>query len=794
MDQHFRADFHGFILDSTQGLSFAGKPLSLHPKEFNMLLVLVKQAGIRVSKEELIEQVWHKTAISDESISRCLSVLKATLRKASPGAEALIKTEYGQGYRFIGQVGKPASLVNEETFFLQINSTNNLFSLKDAQGRWQIANSAVLSLFGLNQQLWQGKTDTELAECCFAQYQNYFLDNSAADQMVWQGNRVQTSEIELPNSENPKLKQYLQVTKTPMFEVDGSRKALLTSAQDITERKEHERRTRITDRVLAASNEAVLICDAQRNIVYVNEIFTRTTGYSFAEVFGKNPRFLSSGEHDQTFFQDMWWQINHQGTWHGEIWDKRKNGEIYLKWLNISSVHDSDGKVCNYVGVFSDISKHKKDEARLVFLAYHDALTSLPNRLLLRDRFNQLLRLNNRRDGNMMAILFLDLDEFKAINDGFGHEVGDQLLMEVARRLSACVREIDTVCRLGGDEFVIVLADVPDYKVVSIVAEKLLKHLNQSFPVDEHDISTSASIGIAVYPHDGEDFEKLLKVADTAMYHAKNSGRNGFKFFIDGMHTQPVDQHRISNGLTEALSSHQFMLYYQPQFDLNSGELVGLEALLRWNHPTSGVVFPNTFIHVAEQTGQIVPIGEWVLGEACRQLKAWQQAGHNPVRISVNMSKIQFTNSDVVGVVAKLSEQYALNPACLEFEMPEASLLHDVERMAAAVEHLKNLNFGLSLSDFGTCHASLAYMRQYRFDKLKIDQSFVRNLEHNPHDIQVIKSMVELANGLGLTTVAEGVETQGQQQILQREGCHQAQGFLFSVPLPAQQVVKHFKV
>ncbi|CAD6878428.1 Nitrate/nitrite sensor protein (EC 2.7.3.-) [Methylomonas albis] len=795
MEKHFHADFYGFVIDNEQGLSFAGKPVSLHPKEFKMLLELVKQAGNRVSKEDLISRVWNDAPTSDESISRCLSILKSTLRRVSPGIEFLIKTEYGQGYRFIGQIGKPATFVNEENFFLLINATRNLIIVKDEQSRWQIANNATLELYGLIGKPWQGKTCSQLAAMCDERYQRYFDACSEADEQAWQARQsLELIRTIVSNDENNQQKRVFEIVKTPLFEANGSRKALIVLGQEISDRLESERQGRLMSRVLSNSDEAVLISDQDNNIVYVNDAFTRITGYTLGEVMGQNPRILASDRHDHDFYAEMWEHLLKEGTWHGEIWDKRKNGNIYPKWLNISTVHDGDGRICNYVAIFSDISKRKADEALLLFLAYHDPLTKLPNRLLLRDRFMQAVGLSARHEAGSVALLFLDLDRFKNINDSLGHEVGDRVLIAVAKRLEAHVREIDTVSRLGGDEFVVVLTDMPNTPAIAHVAQKILDHLSEEFEIDEQRLTSTASIGVALYPHDGDDFETLLKLADTAMYHAKDCGRNTYRFYTDKMNVDALERLRMRNSLAAALTNQEFVLYYQPQFDLISSELIGFEALIRWNHPEAGLMLPHKFISIAEETGQIVPMGEWVIREACRQAKAWQELGYEPVRVAVNLSSMQFKRGDIIKMITDLTDEHNLDPQYIELELTETIMLQDIEYILDIVEKFKSLRFTLSIDDFGTGYSSLAYLKRFRVDKLKIDQSFIRNLEIDRHDLAIVRSIIQLARGFDMHTIAEGVETLGQLDVLRQEGCQEGQGYLFSHPLAADQVVSYLKM
>lgn len=791
MDERFHADFYGFVIDSEQGLTFAGKPVSLRPKEFQMLLVLVSNAGKRISKDVLIEQVWNGNPTSDESISRCLSILKSTLRKTSPGTEQLIKTEYGQGYRFIGEIGKPATFVNEENFFLLINATRNIVILKDGKSRWQIANHACLDLFGLTGKAWQGKTSAEMAELCDESWRQHFATSLDIDEQAWKKREAidyRLTNDALSNNGTPVKERVFDITKTPIFEVNGSRKALIVLGQEITDRLENQRQERLIKKVMANSDEAVLISDQNNNIVYVNKAFTEITGYRLQEVIGNNPRVFASGRHDEAFYSNMWQKILRDGSWHGEIWDKRKSGEIYPKWVNINTVHDSEGHLCNYVAIFSDITKQKADEEMLRFLAYHDPLTKLPNRLLLKDRFDLAISNAKRHDHGFVALLYLDLDQFKTINDTLGHDVGDRLLISVAKRMLATVRDIDTVSRVGGDEFVIILTNMPDSQAVALVAQNIIEHLSQTYEIGHYHLTSTISVGIALHSIDGEDFEELLTLADTAMYHAKDSGRNTYRFYTDKMNVDALERLRMRNELAEAIGLQQFELYYQPQYNLTDSGLVAFEALLRWNHPVKGMILPERFIDIAELTGQIVPIGEWVVAEACRQAKEWQDRGFAPVRVAVNLSTLHFKRGDIVKMITEQTERYALDPQYLELELTEAILLQEVDYIHEIMKKFKTLSFTLSIDDFGTGYSSLSILKKFRVDKLKIDGSFVRNLEIDCQDLAIVRSIIQIAKGFGMHTIAEGVETEGQLDILRREGCHEGQGYVFSHPLPAAKV------
>ncbi len=538
--------------------------------------------------------------------------------------------------------------------------------------------------------------------------------------------------------------------------------------------------------VLANMREAVLITDANNTILSVNRAFTEITGYTPEEALGRNPSMLASGKHDQAFYQMLWQQLSLDGCWRGEIWDQRKNGEIYPKWAEIRAVHSRDGTLTYYVAIFSDISARKSAEEQLNFLVFYDPLTRLPNRSMLRVRFEQAVAVAER-GCTLLAVLFLDIDQFKSINDSLGHVAGDQLLQGVAERLKNCVRGSDIVGRLGGDEFVAVLNGVSDANAVSQVAQKMLFHINETFCVETYELTTSASIGIAMFPSDGEDFDTLLKKADTAMYGAKDDGRNTCRFFTEHMNTSTVERLQMRNGLRSGLLRNEFLLHYQPQFELGNGRLIGAEALIRWNRPEHGSVSPAQFIPVAESSGLIVPIGEWVLREACRQNRAWQDAGYSPIKVAVNLSALQFRRGNLVTTVRSILDETGLLPEWLELELTESILLEDVDHVLEVIEALKRNQLTLSIDDFGTGYSSLAYLKRFAVDKLKIDQSFVRNLAVDKQDAAIIRSIIELGRGLNLRTIAEGVETDAQRLLLQAYGCNEAQGYLLGKPVPAHE-------
>jgi diguanylate cyclase (GGDEF)-like protein/PAS domain S-box-containing protein len=559
---------------------------------------------------------------------------------------------------------------------------------------------------------------------------------------------------------------------------------------DIAERKQEEQELRVAA-IAFETHEAIVITGSDERIMRVNKAFEKITGYSADEVIGHTPRLLSSGKQDQTFYKAMWQQITATGQWEGEILDKRKNGEIYPKWMMVTKVLDADNRVIHYVGVFSDISQRKLAEEEIFSLAYYDTLTKLPNRRLLQDRFGLALAASER-SGNYGAVLFLDLDKFKTLNDTLGHGYGDLLLIEVAGRIKACVRAMDTVARMGGDEFVVLIeavsADAEEAtRKAAHVAEKIRSALVQPYSLDGQEQHSSSSIGVCLYRGRAESVESLLKHADLAMYQAKESGRNTICFF-DPVMQQAVEEHAaLEADLRRAVSLQQLRLYYQIQLD-NEHRPLGAEALLRWIHPTRGMVSPAQFIPLAEETILISEIGHWVIESACRQLKLWeQQARTRDLTIAINVSAQQFAMPDFVGQVAAVLRKHRVDPAHLKLELTESVVLDDVQGTVAIMHALKGLGVGLSMDDFGTGYSSLSYLKILPLDQLKIDQSFVRDITSDPNDAVLVKTIIGMARNFRLNVIAEGVETEAQLAFLRQHGCMAYQGYLFSKPVPLEE-------
>jgi diguanylate cyclase (GGDEF)-like protein/PAS domain S-box-containing protein len=560
----------------------------------------------------------------------------------------------------------------------------------------------------------------------------------------------------------------------------------LTIYTDITDRKKAEEQLRIAAAAFE-SQACMIITDANSVIQRVNRAFIETTGYSAEEAVGQTPRLLQSGYHNASFYREMWETIHRTGAWQGEVWGRRKNGEIYPKWLSISAVIGANGTVSHYIGTHNDITERKKAEEKINVLAFFDQLTGLPNRTLLLDRLKQAMFSSGRSD-NHGALLFIDLDNFKTLNDTLGHDVGDLLLKQVAQRLTHCVRDGDTVARLGGDEFVVVLAnlsanDEEAAKDTQIVAEKILATLNQVYQLSHATHRSGASIGATLFKGSVVPIDDLMKRADLSMYKAKAAGRNVVRFFDPSMEIAVKVRAVMEGDLLRALQEKQFLLHYQAQ--MQGDRLTGAEVLLRWQHPLRGMVSPAEFISLAEETGLILPLGHWVLETACVKLaqwESWPEISH--LTLAVNVSAHQFHQTDFVDQVLGVLEKTGANPQRLKLELTESLLVENVEDIIEKMSALKNCGVGFALDDFGTGYSSLSYLKRLPLDQLKIDQSFVRDVLTDSNDASIARTIVTLANSLGLGVIAEGVETEAQRDFLASSGCHAYQGYYFSRPLP----------
>lgn len=568
--------------------------------------------------------------------------------------------------------------------------------------------------------------------------------------------------------------------------VDQLRSALL--ARDVALRTSADY-LRLAHKVIDASLDGIMVTDQNGIIQSVNPSFCNITGYTLQEVLGQSPRLLSSGLHQTEFYRDMWQVLLQHGHWQGEIWNKRKNGELYPQWLTITAIRNENQQISQFAAIFSDITERKQQEQKIHQLAYIDELTGLANRRMFFDRL-QLSLANAHRHNHQLAVLFLDLDLFKRINDTLGHQAGDQALKEVARRISETVREGESVARLGGDEFTILLPEISQTDPLECLAKRLIKQIEKPVRLLEQEFFLTTSIGIAVYPQDGVNAEQLVKHADVAMYQAKNSGRNQYCFYHASAGQQNVDELKLEQALREALRLQQLDVYYQPKFTLDSQQLVGLEALVRWQHPQLGVMSPAQFIPLAEKLGLISTLGEQVLQRVCLQLTQW----HNcTIPVSVNISALQLADSEFVTRLHHIIRLADVPPQRIELELTESCLIPEqAEQTQYQLTQLKALGFKLSIDDFGTGYSSLSYLRRLPIDTLKIDQSFVRDLPDNPGACQIVSAIIAMAKALGLDVIAEGIEHQQQLDFLRQAGCNQGQGYLVSAPRPAQEFTQLF--
>lgn len=536
------------------------------------------------------------------------------------------------------------------------------------------------------------------------------------------------------------------------------------------------------------SSEAILVSDAENRIIDVNPAFEQITGYTAEEVQGRNPSMFQSGRQDKEFYQKLWHALKSEGYWHGELWDKRKDGEIHAKLLTINTIKDSVGKVFRYVALFTDITEQKNTEALIWSQANFDSLTKLPNRHMFHDRLEQQAKQSNRT-GRPMALMLIDLDLFKEVNDTHGHDKGDLLLIDAARRISACVRESDTVSRLGGDEFTVLLTELDDTHTVERIVQDINIKLTEPFKLGEYQAFISASIGISLYPNDTGDLDSLLKNADQAMYVAKNAGRNRSSYFTADLQYLAQKRLHLLNDLRIALVSNQFRVYYQPIVELATGKIHKAEALIRWHHPVHGMVSPIDFIPLAEDTRLIVPIGDWVFREAVNQVKQWRSKYHASFQISVNKSPVQIHKKEGMPWPDYLKQQ-GMSGQSISVEITEGVLMNEDASVKASLLRFRDAGIQIAIDDFGTGYSSLAYLNKFDIDYLKIDQSFVRNIGPTSSDQALCEAIIVMAHKLGLEVIAEGVETAAQHDMLFAAGCDFAQGYLYSKPVPPEEFEK----
>ncbi|TWC12999.1 diguanylate cyclase/phosphodiesterase with PAS/PAC sensor(s) [Pseudomonas sp. SJZ085] len=575
----------------------------------------------------------------------------------------------------------------------------------------------------------------------------------------------------------------------------GGFEGVLGVGRDISQQRRAEKDLRMAATVFEHSTSAILITDPAGYIVQANEAFSRVSGYAVSQVLDQLPSMLTVDDQQEAHLRYVLKQLQQHSSWEGEVWLKRRNGEHYPAWVGITAVLDDEGDLASYVCFFSDISERKASEQRIHRLAYYDALTHLPNRTLFQDRLHTALQ-SAERQKNWVVLMFLDLDRFKPINDSLGHAAGDRMLKDMATRLLGCVADDDTVARMGGDEFTLLLEPRSSRETALNrainVAEQILASLVRPFVLEGREFFVTASIGIALSPQDGNELSQLMKNADTAMYHAKERGKNNFQFYQADMNASALERLELESDLRHALEQNEFVLYYQPQFSGDGKRLTGAEALLRWRHPRRGLVPPGDFIPVLEELGLVVDVGDWVIDEACRQLKTWHQAKVRVPKVSVNISARQFSDGQLGTRIANILRSTGLSPACLELELTESILMREVSEAMQILAGLKNLGLSIAVDDFGTGYSSLNYLKQFPIDVLKIDRTFVDGLPSGEQDAQIARAIIAMAHSLNLAVIAEGVETHEQLDFLREHGCDEVQGYLFGRPMPAHRFEAQF--
>ena len=660
----------------------------------------------------------------------------------------------------------------------------------DENGQIISYNQQFIDLWRLSPQLVSARLDVPVLQSVADQVEN--SDAFIAQVQYLNGHRNDKSREELQLKDGRIIDWY----SAPMTGADSKYYGRVWYFRDITERKQAEHELRIAATAFEVQ-ESLIITDAHKRILRVNQSFTRLTGYSAEEAIGQTPALIKSGMQDAEFYRQMWEVLNRDHSWQGEIWNRRKNGEVHPGWLTITGVTNVEGEVTNYVSTCADLSQYKKDADAIHSLAFYDPLTSLPNRRLLLDSLQHAFSASSRHH-NHGALLFIDLDNFKTLNDTKGHDIGDLLLVEVASRLNACVREADTVARLGGDEFVVLLENLSEDPMQAVaqadaVCDQILTAFRQTYSLSGYEYHGSASIGISLFRNQEATVNEILKHADTAMYQAKSAGRNTLRFYDPAMQAVQEARAELESDLRCALEGNQFRLHYQAQVD-HTGIILGAEALIRWQHPQRGLVTPMEFIPLAEEMGLILHIGQWVLETACAQLKIWEADPlTHDLQLAVNVSARQFHQPDFVEQVRQTLRIHAVTPGLLKLELTESLVLDNIDDAIVKIQALREVGVRISMDDFGTGYSSLSYLTQLPLDQLKIDQSFVRNIGVKHSDAVIVQTIIGMAHNLGMEVIAEGVETENQRAFLEQHGCALCQGYLFGRPVPIESFEARLK-
>lgn len=664
-----------------------------------------------------------------------------------------------------------------------INATPDWIFIKDIHFRYLFVNDGFASAQSLKPDDFYGKTDLEIGfdkELVFGNKDKGIRGFRTDDREVLKGNTI--SNPYDPATFSDGSLHVFDTYKTPLYDADGKVYALLGIGRDVTERQELENKLHQAATVYDSTTEGIIVTDVNARIIGVNRAFSEITGYSEDEVIGKNPHYFASGKHDKNFYQQIWHDLNNKGHWQGEIINRHHDGHFYTEWIVISAVKNTEGMVTNYVATFSDISDIKDSQQKIARMAEYDQLTNLPNRSLLARELDKAIS-RAKRSKTKVAIMFLDLDNFKQINDTLGHSFGDKVLKKVAHRFQSCIREEDILSRQGGDEFLVVLEQLSDVKEAAIVAQKLISSLSKPLYVSSHEFYLGVSIGISIFPDDGPDPEMLIKNADTAMYQSKNNRKNQFSYYTEQMNERSKRRFALENQLRAALQNNEIYVVYQPQIDLKSHRVYGFEALVRWENKVQGQISPVEFIPIAESIGIIDDIGIFVLREAIHHIKLWNSKFSNDMTVSVNISSRQFDNRRLPEIITSVLKEQNCPSELLKIEITESLLLQQSRHIQKSLRAIAKAGVAIALDDFGTGYSSLSYLKRFPIDIVKIDQSFVRDITTDAEDAILVKTIISMAQGLKMNTIAEGVETVEQLNFLQEQGCHLIQGYHFSKPL-----------
>jgi diguanylate cyclase (GGDEF)-like protein/PAS domain S-box-containing protein len=779
-DNELRSTRYGALLverDLAADKSFATKHEAYHLVGFAVVLVVLAAALAIAAHYLVTRRVHHLVQCTKNFAAGDLHV-----RARLTGEDEI--SVIGQAFNNMAQtvaVSQQQLIDSEQKVRLLLESTKEAIFAIDLDGRCTFCNPATAELLG-----YSSLTDLSGRPLLELLYplgipESPVFDSALMYSRFTRGHSMLTGEMTLIRTDESKL--CTEYRAYPIFRDEALSGAVL-SFSDISERKKAELDRSLAASVFEHSNDGIVITDANRNMLRVNDAFERITGYNADEAIGKTPKeLLQSHHHDEAFYSQVWASIIESGSWQGEIWDRRKNGEIFPTWQSISVVRDDHGTVDKYISIFSDITERKLVEQHIERLAYYDALTEVPNRLLFNDRLeNALIRAGRR--GTRVALLFIDLDRFKNINDTLGHPVGDRLLQEVARRLKSCVRKENTVARLGGDEFTVILEDISDEHIALSIANKIVEAMSASFEFSTYSLIAGASIGVSLFPEDGDNCETLIKNADTAMYEAKALGRNRCVRYT-AEHSISAEKHfLLERDLRLALERDELVVHYQPQVSAD-GAIKGAEALVRWQHPGGQLVPPREFLHVAKEIGLLGKLDRYVLFAACRQIIEWQNRGFQSIRIAVNLSGIPINDGSVVDMVKEAVAETGLDAAMLELEITEECIMSNPERIISNLHRLRELGVTLAIDDFGTGHSSLGYLKRLPVNRLKIDRSFVRDITTDKDDHTIIAAIVSMTHHLKLELIAEGVETDQHLAVLNKLGCNEFQGNYFSQPVAA---------